>query len=67
MFVRLEEMFNCQNFLKAKSGRPPSMGEINLNHRWPNNKVGPLPDPVKRKLFENDFSILNWDFLDKRN
>ena len=47
------------DFLKAKSGRPPSMGEINLNHRWPNNKVGPLPDPMKRKLFENDFFILN--------
>ena len=30
MFVRLEEMFNCQNFLKAKSGRPPLIGETNL-------------------------------------
>ena len=67
MVVRLEEMFNCQNFLKAKSGSPPLMGEINLNHQWPNNKVAPFPDPVKRKLFKNNFLILNWDFLDKRN
>ena len=46
-FCKFEEMFNCQNFLKARSGRPPPMGEINLHHRWPNNEVGPLPDPVK--------------------
>ena len=38
------------NFLKAKLGRPPLMGEINLNQSMAKHEASPLPGSVKRKL-----------------
>ena len=60
---------NCNKILKARSGRPPPMGEINLHHRWPNNEVGPLPDPMKRNLFfeRKQFLGITEGFLRKMN
>ena len=44
-----ERKRKLHSFLNAESGRPPLMGEINLNQSKAMHEASPLPDPVKRK------------------